>query len=85
VIACQYELKFPSSGYTVRVHLEGDPDEHCHKPGVWRAAGGYAQAGVGEGSGIDENFRPAENVYPVMLCGLPWCAVIIIKSDDYCA
>jgi len=26
-----------------------------------------------------------ESVYLLTLCGLPWCAVIIIKSDDYCA
>jgi hypothetical protein len=59
--------------------------EKAGREGVWRAEGGRAEAGAGEGSGIDEYFRPAESVYLVMLCGLPWRAVIIIKSDDYCA
>jgi hypothetical protein len=26
VMSDQRQLKFPSSGYTVRVHLEGEPD-----------------------------------------------------------
>ncbi len=40
VIACQYELKFPSLGYTVWVHLEVDSDEHRRQPGLWSAEGG---------------------------------------------
>jgi hypothetical protein len=65
--------------------LSWSASEHRRQPRVWRAEGGCVEAIGGEGSEIDENFRPAESVYLVMLCGLPWRAVIIIKSDDYCA
>jgi hypothetical protein len=60
-------------------------DEYRRQPGLRGVEGGCLKAGGGEGSGIDENFRPVESVYLLMLCGLPWRAVIIIKSDDYCA
>jgi hypothetical protein len=49
------------------------------------SSGRLAMAGLTPKIRTTPSAKKAESVYLVMLCGLPWRAVIIIKSDDYCA